>query len=460
MRRTIAVLGISALVLGACTTAGGDDGRTPVVVDTDMGQDDMMALLYLLQRPDVRIEAIAVSGTGLAHCGPGVEIALSLLELAGTEDDVEVACGPEDPLPGAYPYPGAFPTSWRQATDAAYGLDLPASSREPSEVEAPELLRTAIRDAAAPVELLTLGPLTNVALALRDDPGLVDELAGVTIMGGAIDVPGNVIRNGVAEFNVWVDPVAAREVLSSGAPITLVPLDATNEAPVTAFFAEALAAHHTTPEAETVQSLFETQPFLLSGQYYFWDPLSAALLVEPGLATLEERTVTVLEGEKESQGQIVDDPAGAAIRVASAPDALAFEREFLATLNGGDAVETTRPEPIATIAIGDDGCTYVGPTDLPTGLVAVEIDSTTTATWSPLVLSIGEGHTFAEVEDVVASFEPTDEPPSWVGFVAGAPGPPGETTLVPWQLEAGSYGLICQNDDPWALQAITEIIAG
>lgn len=459
MRGTIAIIGVSALLLGGCTSDGGDT-RTPVVVDTDMGQDDMMALLYLLQRTDVRVEAVTVSGTGLAHCAAGVGIALSLLDVAAAPTDLPVSCGPETPLKGTYPFPGAFPTSWREATDEAYGIELPASARRPSGLRGPELLSSAIRDAGAPVELLTLGPLTNVALALRRDPTLVDDLAGVTIMGGALDVPGNVIRNAVAEFNVWVDPVAAREVIDSGAPVTLVPLDATNEAPVTAFFADALAGHHVTPEADTVQALFQTQPFLLSGQYFFWDPLSAAILVQPGLATLEERTVTVLEGEKETQGQIVDDPDGVTVRVATAPDALAFEREFLNTLNADAHIVDTRPDPVARIEIGEGGCTYEGPTELPLELVAVELDNTTSEPWAAVLASIAQGHTYADLEALVRTYESTDQPPPWVGLASLTELGPGETELAPWQLVAGTYGLLCQSDRPWALQALTEIVAG
>jgi pyrimidine-specific ribonucleoside hydrolase len=461
MRRAAVALAVSALLLGGCTGEGPDDGRTPVVIDTDMGQDDMMALLYLLQRPDVRVEAITVSGTGLAHCDPGVEIALSLLDVAGARQDLPVSCGPEEPLPGDYPFPGAFPTSWRVATDDAYGIDLPDTDREPSPTPAPGLLRTAIRDAHAPVELLALGPLTNVALALRDDPGLVEELAGITIMGGALDVPGNVIRNEVAEFNVWVDPVAAREVIASGASVTLVPLDATNRAPVTPFFADALAGHHTTPEAEIVQSLFEAQPFLLSGVYYFWDPLSAAILVEPDLATFEHRTVAVLEGEKETQGQVVEDPGGGAIRIATDPDAAAFEREFLNTLNADEHISDTRPDPVARIEIADAGCTYEGPTELPADLVAVELENTTSETWTVVLASIAEGHTYEEFIAWLGTYEPTGQPPPWVGATAFSEGAPGPSQLVPWELEPGTYGLVCvRRGAERDLRAITEIVAG
>ena len=461
MRRSIAVIGVSALLLGACTGRGVDDARTPVVVDTDMGQDDMMALLYLLQRPDLRVEAITVSGTGLAHCEAGVEIALSLLDVADARDELPVSCGPDQPLKGDYPYPGAFPTSWRETTDDAYGIELPASTRAPSDVPAPELLASAIRDAGAPVELLTLGPLTNVALALRQDPGILDDIARVTIMGGAVDAPGNVIRNAVAEWNIWVDPVSAREVLASGAEITLVPLDATNQAPVTAFFADALARHHVTPEADTVQALFETQPYLLAGQYFFWDPLSAAILADPALATAGDRRLSVLEGEKDIQGQIVDDPGGATIHVATDPDALAFEREFLNTLNGDRAVTSTRPEPVGAIAIRDAGCSYDGPAALPPELVAVAVDNATSTTWGVVLVAIAEGHTYEELQELVATFDPTDQspdqPPAWVTIASATQQPAGASGLIAWPLEPGSYALVCQSAD--SLQAAAAISA-
>lgn len=460
MRRTIAILGISGLLLGACSSGGPQDDRTPVVVDTDMGQDDMMALLYLLQRPDVRVEAITVSGTGLAHCGPGVRIALSLLDVAGAPKDVPVSCGPDEPLPGEYPYPGTFPTSWRNATDDAYGIDLPDTDREQADAPAPELLGAAIRDAGAPVRLLTLGPLTNVALALRADPAIIEDLADITIMGGAVDVPGNVFRNEVAEFNIWVDPVAAQEVLRSGAAITLVPLDATNQAPVTPFFADALAQHHVTPEADMVHALFEAQPYLVEGESYFWDPLSAVILADPAVGTIDNRRLKVLEGEEETQGQTAEDPDGAPVRVVVGADALAFERGFLNTLNGDDATQSTRPDPVATITIGDAGCAYNGPTSMPAELVAVSLDNPTATPWGVALISIAEGHTYTELEAFLERSPPSDEPPPWMGLASIDEGRPSTKTLVAWRLEPGSYGVICASDDGSTIRPVVELVAG
>jgi hypothetical protein len=262
--------------------------------------------------------------------------------------------------------------------------------------------------------------LTNVALALREDPAIVEDLAGITIMGGAVEVPGNVMRNDVAEFNIWVDPVAAEEVLRSGAAITLVPLDATNQAPVTPFFADALARHHITPEADTVHALFEAQRNLVEGGISFWDPLSAAILADRALGTIDERRLTVLEGEEETQGQTAEAPEGAPVQVVIDVDALAFKRAFLNTLNGDGAIESTRPNLVATITLGDARCAYDGPTSLPVGLVAVSLDNRTAAPWGIALVSIGEGHTYAELEAFLARSPPSDEPPPWMGSRASA----------------------------------------
>ncbi|HEX9123383.1 MAG TPA: nucleoside hydrolase [Actinomycetota bacterium] len=317
-----------------------------------------------------------------------------------------------------------------------------------------------MRAAGGPVHLLTLGPLTNVASALRDDPGLVEGLAGITIMGGALDVPGNALRNPAAEFNVWVDPVAAEEVIRSGAAITLVPLDATNSAPVTPFFADALARHHPTPEAGTVYELFRRQPYLVEGTYYFWDPLSAAILVDPTLATLEEHRLTVLEGQKETQGRVVDDPDGAPVEVAVGADALAFETEFLNTLNGDHSVTSTRPHPVATITFGETSCSYLGPASLPAELVGVEMDNPTTEPWSALLVPIPQGRTFSDVRALAEGFRPGDEPPTWVKAVGWTTLTPGQRQLAAWTLEPGTYGLVCAGQAEGTIRAVAEIAAG
>lgn len=432
------------LLLGGCSsTEGAGDQVVPVVVDTDVGQDDAMALLLLLQDPAVRIEAITVSGTGLAHCAAGVRNVLALLDVAGERRELPVSCGPQEPLPGTSTANGAFPDEWRAQTDGFYGVDLPDSDRSPADEPAPALLRTAIANADGPVRMLTLGPLTNVALALREDPELVEGIERIVTMGGAVDVPGNAIENPLAEFNIWVDPVAAEEVFRSGAEIDLIPLDATQSAPVTAFFAEVLADHRVTPEAELVHSLIKSQQHLLEGGYFFWDPVAAAVLVDRSLATFEEHRITVLEGKPTIQGWTVHDAEGAPIHVATDADGLAFERVFLNTLNGDHHARSTRPEPVASATISASGCRWEAPSILPAGIAAVSLDAPPNASMVLAVVALLDGRTLDDLDAWLTARDHVvrSDPPAWIGLAAFLDPRLGSPIAVP--LEPGPHGVVC-----------------
>lgn len=307
-----------------------------VVIDTDMAVDDWMAILYLLQRPEVAVEAITVTGTGEAHCDPGVRNALDLAALAGNAD-IPVSCGREDPLLGDH----TFPASWREMADNLAGLSVPSNPNPPTSQSAVELLISVIQDAPQRVVLVTLGPLTNVAEALQSDPSLVDRLEMIYIMGGAVHVPGNLqvsgvdIDNDVAEWNIYIDPHAAALVIDSGAPVTLVSLDATNHAPLTMDFYRHLEADHTTPEANFVlQLLTQMQDFIYSGGYYFWDPLAAAVAIDESLVTIQSQALIVIEEEGAESGRTLAAADGSTVRVCTAADGAAFEEVFLNTLNG------------------------------------------------------------------------------------------------------------------------------
>lgn len=334
-----------ALLLGCASTAPSSlepvaphavaaDAR-PVVIDTDMAADDWLAILYLLGRSDVDVRAITVTGAGEAHCSAGIRNALDLVALAG-RPEIPVACGRELPLAGDH----AFPTAWRERVDDLLGLTLPENSREASSESAVALLARIIQGSPQKVHLIVLGPLTNVGELLAAEPGLVMNLEMITVMGGAVAVAGNVgassnIENEVAEWNIYVDPRAAAEVLGSGAPVTLVPLDATSEAPVTMEFYRRLERERTTSVAEFVyRVLTAQQEYIRSGQYYFWDPLAAAIATEEGLATFQEISLVVVEEEGPESGRTLRSEKGFVIRVAMTADRERFEMLFLNAVNG------------------------------------------------------------------------------------------------------------------------------
>jgi pyrimidine-specific ribonucleoside hydrolase len=226
-----------AFSLGAfsLTSPAAAQSPQPVIIDTDMALDDWLEILYVLNDPDFEVEAITVTGTGFAYCDAGVHIALGLVALV-EYGDVPVSCGAETPLLGE----NAPPAEWRTNMEAAEALGLPEGGAA-SEQDAVALFTSTVAESAESVTVLALGPLTNVAAALGADPSLVDKIEMIYVMGGAVDVPGSGIseENVTVEWNIYCDPHAARLAFESGAPITLVPLDATNEAPITPEFVSA-----------------------------------------------------------------------------------------------------------------------------------------------------------------------------------------------------------------------------
>jgi inosine-uridine nucleoside N-ribohydrolase len=297
-----------------------------VVVETDMGTDDVMALLYLLRRPDVRVVAIVVDGNGIARCPPGATNALSLAALAG-KPNIPVGCGRKRPLKGAH----AFPGEWRDGGADFWGLGRPAKPRRAAAASGARVLRSAIQAASRPVEVLTLGPPTELAAFLSARPALKSKIRSVTMMGGAVGVPGNLERpelaNPHAEWNVYIDPYATSVVLRSGLPVTLVPLDATNSVPINAAVAGRLGRSPTAVFVRDLIRLFAPLP----GQY-FWDPLAAAILVEPAIGSYATTRVTVIEDEGSESGRTVERADGARVRVTMSAHRARFERSFTSTL--------------------------------------------------------------------------------------------------------------------------------
>jgi inosine-uridine nucleoside N-ribohydrolase len=336
-------IGIS-LVLIALSTACSQIPETveiepyppvPIILDTDMAHDDMFAALYLLQHPNADLKAITVAGTGEAHCEPGVKNALGLVSLVG-KPEIPVSCGREMPIEGNH----AFPESWRQAADSAYGVSLPENPKPPSDLPAPELIAEVIRQSPEKVSLVAVGPLTNVGQSLRDHPDIVENIAVIYIMGGAIEVAGNVgfsgvgIENELAEWNIYIDPQAANLVLASGAPVVLVPLDATRDVPITRFFYNSLGKVRQSAAANFVYDVLSSQlDFIDSGDFQFWDTFTAAVALQNDLAEIDSMSIQVVEGEGSQSGwtQILRD--GYPVQAAVAGEAKEFEALLLTVLN-------------------------------------------------------------------------------------------------------------------------------
>ena len=309
----------------------------PVIFDTDMAHEDMFSALFLLSHPNVDVRAITVSGTGEAHCGPGVSNALGLVALSGHED-IPVACGRETPLAGNH----VFPTEWRQAADEAYGVEIPAGG-EASDLSASDLIIDILQKSNEAVTIVAVGPLTNIADVLQKAPEVSTKIKEIYIMGGAVEAKGNVgnsgvnIQNEYAEWNIYIDPVAANIVFKSGIPIVLIPLDATKDVPVTRDFYKALDKNRNTPAAKLVYEMLTANlDFVDSGGFQFWDSLTSATFTDQSIVKYKELKLSVVEDEGPESGRTKQDANGAKIKVAVSADRKKFEQLFLTVLNWAD----------------------------------------------------------------------------------------------------------------------------
>lgn len=188
---------------------------TPVprtfLIDTDTASDDAVALIMVLRAPDVRVAAITVVA-GNVDVQQATRNALYTVELCGA--NVPVYSGAEKPLLRAYQN-----ATWFHGRDGLGDHDYPAPRQSAERLHAVDAIIETI-EANSGLVLVTLGPLTNIALALSRRPGIAASVSRCVVMGGAPCCEGNVTP--AAEYNIWVDPEAARIVMRSGLPVELI----------------------------------------------------------------------------------------------------------------------------------------------------------------------------------------------------------------------------------------------
>jgi len=312
-----------------------DVRKRPVIIDTDVGPDDFIAIPFLLRTPSVNVKAITIIATGEAHAAFGIRNVQRMLDLTGNSN-IAVTCGSRTPLSGDH----AFPAGLRASADIMEGMFPESATPPPTNQSAVELLTEVIRNSPEKVTIVELGPMTNLAEAFRADPSLIDNLEMIYAMGGALDVPGNLNIPGFrtndrgAEWNIYIDPRAAEFVFRSGAPITLVPLDATKGLPLTMDFVRKFEAlGRTTTEADIVQRLLvRMERIIKTGDLYFWDPFAAAVSADESLAIMEYKKLIVVEEKGPDSGRTILSGDGSRIRVCVGADRERFEKLLVNTL--------------------------------------------------------------------------------------------------------------------------------
>jgi inosine-uridine nucleoside N-ribohydrolase len=301
-----------------------------MIIDTDAGSDDILAIAFLLSHPSVHIDAITIAN-GLAHVDAGARNLTRLVELSGRAN-LPVFAGRPTPLKGS----AEFPPEWRKNADDLPGVTLPAGSRKPSPKRAADFLIEYLKDQQHRVRVLALGPLTNLAEALQREPSIAQSIQEIVIMGGAIQVPGNLGDGGVfktnnktAEWNIFVDPLAARIVFRSRIPILLVPLDATNKVPIDLAFLREFQAHAVSPLGRVAAQVLETDRESIQGNYFYaWDPLAAVAMLYSDVIKSSRLHLDILQ-DPPQEGRTVQTPGNPNADVALNADAARFRKIFL-----------------------------------------------------------------------------------------------------------------------------------
>jgi purine nucleosidase len=259
-----------------------------ILFDTDPGIDDACAILLALASPEISVEGLSVVH-GNCSVEQATANALSVLEL-GNASHIPVAKGCELPLV----QPSLLAPETHGETGLGYA-NLPAPRARPVGQHAIDFLIQQILAAPGEITLVAIGPLTNVALAIRQEPRLVEAIQELIIMGGALRHEGN--TTALAEFNTCVDPHSAHIVYHAGIPTTLAPLDVTYQCILTPGDVERLRK----TDSPVTQFIVDATRFYMEFHDEFQsiegcvinDPLALALAFAPELCTYQELPVNV-----------------------------------------------------------------------------------------------------------------------------------------------------------------------
>jgi inosine-uridine nucleoside N-ribohydrolase len=270
-----------------------------IIIDTDPGVDDAIAILLALRSPELKVEAITPV-CGNVPLELTLPNALRLVEIAG-RTDIPVAAGASHPL-----IRRLVTARYAHGNNGLGGVDFPGPTTKPARETANEIISRIIRESPGEITIVALGPLTNIATVLRSDPEIAGMVRGIALMGGSLS-GGNITPS--AEFNFYVDPEAARIVFDSHIPLTMVGLDVTRKVLLREDHVQQLEAVKNPVSQAVGRIMRATIERLRTGRdapaVAMHDPLTVASLIDPAMLMLRDYYVEIETSGEWSAGESV-----------------------------------------------------------------------------------------------------------------------------------------------------------
>ncbi len=279
--------------------------QTPrrVIIDTDPGVDDAMAILLALNSPELKVEALTVV-PGNVDSQQGLENALKIVSLAN-RCDIPVARGAHHPLNQKL-----ITAQYWHGKNGLADVELPPSHCRADARFGPDVVIETVHRYPHEVTLIPVGPLTNIALAVSKDPSIVGLVKDIVIMGGSIS-GGNV--DGAAEANIYNDPEAASIVFNAGWMVTMIGSDVGERTIMTRKRLAELQSQHG-PESDFVAKLADFYLTRSENSGYegaaMYDPLAVGTVIDPTLVTLKDMHVDVETRGEFTRGETVANRMG------------------------------------------------------------------------------------------------------------------------------------------------------
>jgi inosine-uridine nucleoside N-ribohydrolase len=290
-------------VLIFLTNAFAQTAPKRVIIDTDPGTDDAMAIILALNSPELKVEALTVV-PGNVDGRQGLENALKIVSLAG-RCDVTVAGGAQHPLNQKL-----ITAQFWHGKNGLADVELPVSKCKADPHFGPDLIIELVHKYPHEITLIPVGPLTNIALAVSKDPSIAGLVKDIVIMGGSI-TGGNV--NGAAEANIYNDPEAAQIVFNAGWMVTMVGSDVGERTLITRKYLAQLQASHG-PESDFIAKIADFYLTRSEKSGYsgaaMYDPLAVGIAIDPTLGTLREMHVDVETKGEFTRGETVANRMG------------------------------------------------------------------------------------------------------------------------------------------------------